>query len=73
MMRKKINEDAPIGINPLRILINRVGPATRIETYLLQLRSTSRILSEGAWNAKSSNNAENFFCRMSVLVLTYIP
>lgn len=33
MMRKKINEDAPIGINPLRILINRVGPATRIETY----------------------------------------
>ena len=33
MMREKINEDAPIGINPLRILINRVGPATRIETY----------------------------------------
>ena len=32
-MREKINEDAPIGINPLRILINRVGPATRIETY----------------------------------------
>lgn len=42
MLREKINEDALIGINPLTTLINRLGPATRIETYLL-LRSTSRI------------------------------